>query len=440
MTLRSDQSIFASGVVSLLIKVFGAILSYAMIVAFAHLLSADDYGRFALGLNGAIIIAALVGWGFNTGVMRYWPQQVVAHNPALAKGTVELGYLITFLSSALLLILAVVLSSSLSSAFDVGSRGYVITVFFLGGMIAFADFSTNLLRAQGSILASMLPRDVFWRLATPAIAYVLSRQAVALDSTLSLVISAFVLAVLNIWQGTWIRFNVSAFAGSIKAKRDFRSLIPSLLPLWAAAVVYAMIQQFDVVIVGSLLSKADAGSYFAAQKTAQLLSLVLIAGGLATAPHMSALYHAGKFGELQSLCRKLAIAIAGVTLAGFVFLIFAGKLLLSFFDPQFVAAYPVLIAIALGTVVDAVAGPNAYLMQMTKFEGAYLKTLVICYALVIVAQLMLIPRYGSLGAALASACGIVTWNFLAIYILRRKAGLDPSLLAIIMPPRHANKI
>ncbi len=438
MTLRSGQNIFASGVVSLLIKVTGAILSYAMIVAFAHLLSADDYGRFALGLNGAIIIAAVVGWGFNTGVMRYWPQQVVAQNPAFAKGTVELGYLITFLSSALLLVLVVLLSSFLAATTNLGSRSYIITVLVLGGIIAFADFSTNLLRAQGSTMVSMLPRDVFWRLATPAIAYLLSRQAVALDSTLSLAISAGVLVVLTIWQGTWIRFNVRAFAGLIKAKRDLRSLLPSLLPLWAAAVVYAMIQQFDVVIVGSLLSKTDAGSYFAAQKTAQLLSLVLISGGLATAPHMSALYHAGRLAELQSLCRKLAIAITGVTIVGFVFLIFAGKILLSFFDPQFVAAYPILIAIALGTVVDAVSGPNAYLMQMTKFEGAYLKTLVGCYVLVIAAQVILIPRYGSLGAALASACGIVMWNVLAIYILRRKAGLDPSLLAIIIPPRHAN--
>ena len=440
MTLRSNQSLFASGAISLAIKVIGAVLSYVMIVVFAHLLSADNYGRFALGLNGAIIIAALVGFGFNTGVMRYWPQQIVAQNPALAKGTVELGYLITFLASALLFTLAVVFSASLARALDLGSRGYVITVVFLGCMIAFADFSTNLLRAQGSTLVSMLPRDVFWRVLTPAIAYFLSRQAVALDSTISLAISALVLAALDIWQGTWIHFNVKVFVGLNKAQRELRVLVPSLLPLWAAAVIYAMIQQFDVVIVGSLLSKTDAGSYFAAQKTAQLLSLVLIAGGLATAPQMSALYHAGKHVELQSLCRKLALAITGVTLAGFVFLVFTGKLLLSIFDPQFVAAYPILIAIALGTVVDAISGPNAYLMQMTKFEGAYLKTLVSCYALVIAAQMILIPRYGSTGAALASACGIVTWNFWAIYILRRKARLDPSLLAIIFPPRAVSKI
>ncbi len=429
-----------AGASSLLIKVFGAVLSYAMIVAFAHLLSADEYGQFALGLNAAIIIASVAGCGFNTGALRYWPQQLVAHTPALAKGTVRLGYLITLLSSVVLLVLAVLLSSGLSSAFNGSSRSYIAVIFLLGGVIAVADFSTNLLRAQGSTLVSMLPRDVFWRLATPAIAYLLARQAAGLNSTLALGVSALVLAALNIWQATWISSNVNAFAGTIKAKYDLRSLIPSLLPLWAAAIVYAMIQQFDVVIVGSLLSKAEAGSYFAAQKTAQLLSLVLIAGGLATAPHMSSLFHAGKLQELQSLCRKLAIAIASVTIGGFGFLILAGKVLLGIFDPQFVAAYPILIAIALGTVVDAVSGPNAYLMQMTKFEGAYLKTLVGCYGLVIAAQFLLIPRYGSLGAALASAGGIVTWNFLAIYILRRKAGLDPSLLAVIMPPRQANRI
>ena len=150
---------------------------------------------------------------------------------------------------------------------------------------------------------------------------------------------------------------------------------------------------------------------------------------------MSALYHARKLVELQALCRKLAIVIAVITIAGFIFLVITGKILLSIFDPQFVAAYPILIALAIGTVVDAVSGPNAYLMQMTKFESAYLKILIGCYALVIAAQFMLIPRFGSFGAALASASGVVLWNVLAIVILRKKAGLDPSLLSVFNPPR-----
>ena len=387
------------------------------------------------GLNAAIIISAIAGLGFATGIMRYWPQYLVAGDNARAKDTAQLGYIATLLASLSILIIVALISLVPAFATNIGPPSFMITVAVLGGVIAFGDYSTNLLRAQGSTFVSMLPRDVLWRVATPAVAYIVWRFGAGLNGTVSLALAAAVLVLLTAWQALHIRSNTTALTANKIGDRGFFKLMPSLIPLWAAGIVFAMIQQFDVVIVGSLLSKAEAGSYFAAQKTAQLLSLVLIAGGLATAPHMSALYHARKLVELQALCRKLAIVIAVITIAGFIFLVITGKILLSIFDPQFVAAYPILIALAIGTVVDAVSGPNAYLMQMTKFESAYLKILIGCYALVIAAQFMLIPRFGSFGAALASASGVVLWNVLAIVILRKKAGLDPSLLSLFNPPR-----
>jgi O-antigen/teichoic acid export membrane protein len=201
-----------------------------------------------------------------------------------------------------------------------------------------------------------------------------------------------------------------------------------------------MIQQFDVVIIGSLLSKPEAGAYFAAQKTAMMLSLVLIAGGLVTAPTMAALYHAGRRAELQRLCQKLALAIAATTILGYGVLVVIGSSLLQLFDPAFVSAYPILLIVGLGTVVDAISGPNSYLMQMTNYEKPYLKVMLSCYALVLVAQFILVPRYGSMGAALASAGGVILWNVLSIALLRRHAGLDPSLLGVILPPKAKNKI
>jgi O-antigen/teichoic acid export membrane protein len=86
-------------------------------------------------------------------------------------------------------------------------------------------------------------------------------------------------------------------------------------------------------------------------------------------------------------------------------------------------------------MIDAVAGPTAYLMQMTTYEKAYLRIMVVCYGFVLLAQFILIPRYGSMGAAMASTGGIVIWNLWAVALLRREAGLDPSLLSLIVPPR-----
>ena len=131
----------------------------------------------------------------------------------------------------------------------------------------------------------------------------------------------------------------------------------------------------------------------------------------------------------------MAGAIIIVTAIGFGLLALIGKFLLGLFDANFVSAYPILLIVAVGTMIDAVSGPNAYLMQMTKYETHYLKIMAVCYVAVLAAQLILVPRWGGIGAAIASSGGVVLWNIWAIYILRKDAGLDPSLLSLFLPPR-----
>lgn len=422
---------------SLVIKLLGAVLSYGMVVMFARFLSTDDYGRFAFGLNLAIIAAAIGGLGFSTGIMRYWPKYLVTKDSAGARGVVRLGYTASFLGGAMIMFVALV--GSLVSAVFYAKNQFAefAAIGFLGFLISVGDYSTNLLRAQGSTLVSMLPRDVLWRIFSVLGGAITLWWGFTLTGPGALLICSAVLLALTAWQMLHVRRNMSALLTSAGQRNDWPELRKSLLPLWASSIIFAMIQQFDVVIVGSLLGNADAGAYFAAQKTAMLLSLVLIAAGLVGAPTMAGLFHSGKMVELQRLCRNLAIAIAAVTVFGFLFLVFAGRHLLALFDPNFVNAYPILLIIAVGCMVDAVSGPNAYLMQMTSFERPYLRVMAVCYVLVILAQFILIPHYGSYGAALASSGGVVLWNLWSVAILRRKAGLDPSLLAIFFPPKQS---
>jgi O-antigen/teichoic acid export membrane protein len=74
---------------------------------------------------------------------------------------------------------------------------------------------------------------------------------------------------------------------------------------------------------------------------------------------------------------------------------------------------------------------------MTSYERPYLRVMAVCYVLVLAAQFTLIPLYGSIGAALASAGGVILWNVWAVAILRRDAGLDPSLLSLFLVPKKS---
>jgi O-antigen/teichoic acid export membrane protein len=430
------QKLVGPGLLALIIKISGAALSYIMYVAFAHMLSPSDYGYFGLSFNLAILLATVCSFGLPTAIMRFWPEYLAQDKSGLARGIVQQSLRTIGLGSLGLAAIAALFSWMGYGSSFLGFSDAPIAIATLAAASAFSDFAAGLLRAQGNVIWAMLPRDVVWRILTPVLALILTLYGIALDNRTAVYICGLVLLVLVFLQVRKLNFTVQSQTQSVRTQHDWPVWRKTIAPLWASSILYAMIQQLDVVIVGSLASPAEAGSYFAAQKTASLLGLVMLAGGLVGAPLMSANYHTGKLKELQRLCSILSIAIAITTLIGVIVLIVFGHELLGFFDPSFASAYGVLMILAFGFAVDSLAGPNAYLMQMTSLESAYLKIMACCYAGVLVAQLVLVPKYGGLGAAAASACGIIVWNLCAITLLRKQKGLDPSVLGLVFKTRH----
>ena len=422
--------LFGSGLISLLIKVSGAGLSYLMFVAFAHILNAENYGVFAFSFNLAVVVSAFVGFGYSTAIMRYWPQYLAQGRPEYAVGAIKMGTQLTIFGSCFALAIGL-----LANHFWIATDRNYFVVAVLASTFCIGDFAAAVLRAQNSVVASMLPRDVLWRIFAPLCAVAVVWGGYALDSRLAVYICSGVLIALLAFQILIIKSNINKSVTHMTAVSDWAGTRKSLLPLWGAGIVFAMIQQMDVVVVGFLVNGGETGAYFAAQKTAALLSLVLIAGGLVTAPMMASLYEKKQIDELQKLCRQMVIAISVVTLLGFVFLIFAGSALLSIFNHSFTSAYPILLILAFGSMIDAVSGPTAYLMQMTSLESIYARMLALIYVLVFALQFIFIPHYGVIAAALANAAGVIIWNCVSIYFLRKRIGVDPSLFGLFFPTK-----
>jgi O-antigen/teichoic acid export membrane protein len=423
------NKLLGSGMISLLIKVSGAGLSYLMFVAFAHLLNAEDYGVFAFSFNLAVVVSAFAGFGYSTAIMRYLPKYLAQGLPQYANGAIKMGTQLTLLGITLALLVGFVADHLWTVA---SGRNYFV-VAVLASTFCIGDFAAGVLRAQNSVVASMLPRDVLWRMIAPLGALIAVWSGYILDSNLAIYICAFVMLALLFFQIIIVRSNMKMTVAQLPAVSDWAGTRKSLLPLWGAGIIFAMIQQMDVVVVGLLANAGETGAYFAAQKTAALLSLVLIAGGLVTAPIMAALYEKKQSQELQDLCRQMVIAIAVVTSLGFLFLVLFGNVLLSIFNPSFTSAYAILLILAFGAMIDAVSGPTAYLMQMTSLETVYARMLALIYVFVFVLQFVFIPKYGVIAAAVANATGVIAWNCVSIYFLRKKIGVDPSLLGIFLP-------
>ena len=429
------NQLLGPGLWALIIKLVGAALSYIMFVVFARILNPQDYGYFGIAFNLAILFSTVCDIGLATAVMRFYPQYLSLGQISRAVGFTNASLKWIAVCCGALVIISILLSLTGLATPKLGYWDAPIAIAIFASAAAFGDYISGLLRAQGKVIWAMAPRDIFWRILAPVVAIIFVAFGAQMDARISIYICGALQLAFVALQLRQSRLAMRQLS-SATPETEWPVWRKTVGPLWASAVLYAMIQQLDVVVVGALAPASEAGSYFAAQKTASLLGLVMLAGGLVGAPLMSANYHSGKFRELQRLCGLLGIAIAVSTIAGLLVLVLFGHQLLGLFDASFTSAYAVLLILAVGYFVDSMAGPNAYLMQMTGLESTYLKIMGTCYAFVLAAQLLLVPIYGGMGAAIASACGIVIWNVWAIIVLRTRKGLDPSVFGLLFKPKN----
>jgi O-antigen/teichoic acid export membrane protein len=418
-------------IAAFIIKLGGAVLSFVMFVAIAREMNAVTYGHFSILINLSILVSAIFGLGTSFAVLRFWPRYMATEDYAKARGFIHFCFWLIGISSIVLLLIAEFANLSWSWSSLLGFQHAPLAIAALAICFTVADFVASALRSQNSIYWSMLPRDIIWRSATPLIIFILSANAIRIDEFIVSNVTIIVLSILLAVQCWVLWINSKSVTKHTPPEMEISEWRGPMMALWGSTVVFAIVQQFDVVIVGALAGPAEAGAYFAAQKIASVLGLVLLAAGLVAAPAISRLFHGQHLADLQLLCSRLVVVVAFATLAGFALVVLFGNQLLKLFDADYVHAYGALVILALATVFDSLCGPTAALMQMTKLESAYLKLIAAVYALVIAAQLALVPSYGIMAAALCNLAGVIVWNLAAIVKLRKQVGVDPSITGVM---------
>jgi O-antigen/teichoic acid export membrane protein len=283
----------------------------------------------------------------------------------------------------------------------------------------------------------MLPRDVLWRVAIIAIGVAHWESGLEISSRAVLMWCALVLSLLVAAQAT--------YSGRLTPSY-FRELTPRFdLPLWSRAALglglattIGMINtQIDTPLVGLYLTKAETGQFFAVQKTASLLIIVLWATIIVAAPNFSRLYHSRQVHELQRISRSFAISVGSLSLAiYFVFFVF-GRFLLGLFGPSFTDMTLELRIMSTGYLIDALCGPAGVLLLLSGHERLHLKILLVFLALKTSLMILLLPRFGLLGAAIgASLSQAIVPVVLCLYI-RRTIGIDPSVMGALNYLRRA---
>jgi len=400
------------------VRLAGGLVLFLSQILLARWMGRDSFGIYSYAWAWVAVLASVAGLGLGGASVRFLASYRVQNDAARIRGLIQFGTIVTLASAS-----AIAMVGLLSSEFAVKHSPY------LGSLqIAFLAIPALALL----LLDAAYARGFTW-MAVSAVAEQIGRPLV-----LILLGWLWVSAHGGTSAASWVALcAVSYFAAALAQHRIVRSRIsgeigagPSEYETTAwLRVSFAMLlvnaaqiirMNTDLILVGTMLGPAEVGVYTAAVRAATLVSFVLTVASLVAQPRMVAMHAQGRRDELRKFVGSTTRSIFVVSLLLGGGLAVFGERVLGFFGSEFVGGYQALLVLIAGHVLAAASGPLTSLLAMTGHHGraaAVHGVSTLTNALLIV---VLVPRLGIVGAALATSLNLALTQVALIVAARQR--------------------
>jgi O-antigen/teichoic acid export membrane protein len=206
-----------------------------------------------------------------------------------------------------------------------------------------------------------------------------------------------------------------------------RKIIKFSLPLLFARMFNQILGRIDILMIGLFLPANMVGIYGVAKRFIPLIIVPLGAFNTIFAPIIAELFCLEKLDLLKDQFKTVARWVFMISLPTFTLLTFFSREILAVFGPDFVAGSSAMLMLCLGQLINAATGAAGFMLMMTGRPHVNLMNSGLLCITNIVLNLYLIPKYGIMGAAFASAVSITAiqllrlaeiWYFLRIHPYR----------------------
>lgn len=217
---------------------------------------------------------------------------------------------------------------------------------------------------------------------------------------------------------------IQPLRGAVRARP--RELLSFSLPLVLAALLSVLLTRTDTLMLAYFKDSTAVGVYNAAYPLAGATLLVLTAFGFMYLPLASRLDADGERGQVNTVYKLTTKWILVVSFPAFLTLVaFPRDVLGAVWGAEYAAAAPALSVLALGFSVNAGLGRNRETLSALGLTGYVLATNAVAFAANVALNVALVPPYGPLGAAVASALSFGALNVGNYAVLRLRAGVSP---------------
>lgn len=421
--LNSNHS--AKIIASLVIKTANVVLLFIGGVLLARILKPSDYGIYSYAYSLILLLVAPVDFGLSALTVRETAIGRAKKEYSRIKGVWTWAIKIVTISSLLLISALVVYSMADSSAFN----EYKSALFFgliLIPIIPFGNLRGAALRGLDHVILGQLPEFVIRPLMMVVFVIgTISIPNMKLTSTTAMI--AFVIASIFAFLAGVVTLYLKT-PDEVKNEKPIingRNWIKDAFPLGLINGMALITQNITTILIGNYLFSSDVAIFKAATQISFLTIMPLTSMNVALSPTYARLFALNEIDKVRNLALKTSNIsfLISILLTG-TLLLFGEMFIKLAYGFEYLKAYPLLAFILIGQLVNSSVGSVGILLIMTNNQNDYAVGVAISMVTTIIFSIILIPRIGLLGAAIANAISNVLLNIYSWYQVNTKLKIN----------------
>lgn len=399
----------------------GSVFEYAtrflVALLLARMLGADDYGLYVLALGAGSLFAGLGGLGLDDAMVRYVAIRSARGDARGVWGTIQVGLVLAVPVTAVLAVVCFAVADPIATGvFDEPRLAPLLRVTAV--LFPFLTLSNML----NGISRGFERTDIT----------ALGENVVQTVVRLGLLALLALVGQLDVWAAV-IVFGISDVAASLAmvlllnrgtapirqvagrdVARPVREVFSFALPLWLSGLLRQSRNRVETIILGVTVGVASVGIYAIVERVTIVGHLSLLAIFSAVKPVLARLHDQGDRDGLARLYRTATRWTLTLYLPFFVVVVLLAEPVLAIFGATFTAGVTAMWVLATAELVNAGTGICRSMIDMTGHTRVKVLNSFLYTAALVGSGVLLIPRFGLVGAATATLVATTLVNVLSI--------------------------
>ena len=216
--------------------------------------------------------------------------------------------------------------------------------------------------------------------------------------------------------------------------RGCRKILFYSIPFMPIAAILISYNYVDIIMLNIFVDSQRVGEYAAAARLGLLFATLFHSTNLIFAPLIAGQYGTNNMANIKILYKSVARWIFYVSFPILIFVLIANKQIMMIFGEEFMQYGPmVLVILSIGHVFASITGGVGMVLTMTGYQYKELMNVAGSIALNIVLNLLLIPSYGLIGAAIATTLSRFVIQSIRVLIVFHLFKMQPLTKKFITP-------